>query len=226
MSRWFRAERLSILINHGCYIIGLSIFPRYNNRFLFRKGEIMKKEKQKNNKGFTLIELLVVVLIIGILASIALPQYQLVIDKTKFAKLRATVKTIEDACKRYYLLNDSYTSNMKDLDIDLPGEYTETTSYNGFKCRTYADFYCCINTPRKDESYGEAICAISDYSFAYRSTFFSSQGGPLSIQSCNAKFGNKRAEKLCSTFAKCSSGCENGNTSIPLAGSGYSTYRK
>ena len=72
------------------------------------------------NKAFTLIELLVAILIIGILAAIALPQYQMLIEKSKYYQLKTMAKAVNEAISRYELSNNTYPSMITDLDIELP----------------------------------------------------------------------------------------------------------
>ena len=81
-----------------------------------------------NLMGFTLIELLVVVLIIGILAAVALPQYQKAVEKSRVATVLAAIKPIVDAEETYYLANGQYTTDIDSLGVDLPAGATPTTT--------------------------------------------------------------------------------------------------
>jgi len=71
-------------------------------------------------KAFTLIELLVVVLIIGILAAVALPKYQLAVDKTRARSMLLVLRHIREAENMYRLANGNYTLDFTELGIDLP----------------------------------------------------------------------------------------------------------
>ena len=67
-------------------------------------------------RAFTLIELLVVVLIIGILSAIALPQYQLAVEKSRLVGHFPLVKDLVESENIYFLANEQYTYDFDNLE--------------------------------------------------------------------------------------------------------------
>ena len=155
------------------------------------------------NRAFTLIELLVVVLIIGILAAVALPQYQKVVIRSRYARLKSVVKSIKMAEDVYYLANHKYTDDYAELDIDLPAggsHRDDITSANRFDfdwgwCQltysSYLEFYC-VSSDRMEYT---VVCSSPD-NCSTRCSFRDSTDGISSIKDkiCQLETGKSAPE--------------------------------
>ena len=115
--------------------------------------------------GFTLIELLVVVLIIGILAAVALPQYRLSVEKARAAEALSMVKTLWQAQQVYYWANGSYHDNINELDVSIAGHDAmldnvprKETQYFSYGVKKTYDYVAANRLP-VDRVYGFAVRA-------------------------------------------------------------------
>ncbi len=134
-------------------------------------------------QAFTLIELLVVVLIIGILAAIAVPQYQKAVVKSRLSTLKDLVSSMKNAEEVYYLANGKYTDKFEDLDITLPGTLGEDGVY-------YGDYgYCSLDL-------SSAYCNITGLLY-FGKNFDNINISQSNRTICGAEFYNNAANQVC-----------------------------
>ncbi|MFC1584945.1 type IV pilin protein [Fibrobacterota bacterium] len=78
-------------------------------------------KKNKKSRGFTLVELMVVLVIIGILATLAIPKFLGATAKSKIAECKPILKEIYTLQEAFKLENSAYTDNETALGFADPG---------------------------------------------------------------------------------------------------------
>ena len=156
-------------------------------------------------QAFTLIELLVVVLIIGILAAVALPQYQVTVEKARMTDSLVLLQKLKDAQERYYLANNKYATDLEELDITMPGILSSNNISlpNGLVLKlSHTDNYAYIENKKRTNA------LIMYY------TYSPNHGQ----RRCSAKQGNSVANQVCKSLGGIwllnATGCSIGDCSV------------
>jgi len=110
-----------------------------------------------NRKGFTLLEVMIVVIIIGILSSVALPQYITTLEKGKSAEAISNIGSLRTSLDRYWYQNAAGTNDPDQLDIDNPNSVTNRLYQYTITGDT------CTSTTRIYTIRAERIGKTSDY---------------------------------------------------------------
>ena len=125
-------------------------------------GHPLPQGARKTTHGFTLIELLVVVLIIGILAAIALPQYKKAVAKARVATTLPVLQNMRQAQESYYMANGNYSEDMTKLDVEWPSDCTfEEGGQDAGPCGPY--FYFSIKSGFATENYAATVIYCPNY---------------------------------------------------------------
>ena len=104
----------------------------------------------QGKQGFTLIELLVVVLIIGILASVALPQYTKAVEKARAAEAWTTLKSINDAMETYRMENTAEPTKFSDLSLTFVDKNGISVTEGSFESTNFTYYLHHINASEAD----------------------------------------------------------------------------
>lgn len=141
--------------------------------------------------GFTLIELLVVVLIIGILAAVAVPQYERAVEKSRVSEAVARTRSIWTAQQAYFMSNGTYATDLADLDLSFSG----TAAIEGGTPSLKTKDYSCraVNAgATADNAFGIGVCRRNGKPYAI---YYARNDEQLACY-----YDNAEGEKWCQIF--------------------------
>ncbi len=89
------------------------------------------RKMYRHMRGVTLLELMIVTVIIGIMAAIAYPNYRQFVARAKRNEAKAALLQIAQNQERFYLQNNTYTTDMTQLGFPVAAAYiTDTEAYS------------------------------------------------------------------------------------------------
>ena len=121
--------------------------------------------------GFTLIELLVVVLIIGILAAVALPKYELAVEKSRAVEGITLARNIALANQAYYMANGTWAADINDLDLEFPGEDASSGTMSTASKKT-KNFSCRATGNNEESRNCIAVCRRTGPKYTYAIVYY------------------------------------------------------
>ena len=84
---------------------------------------------RQHMRGITLIELMIVVVVVGILAAVAFPNYQEFSARAKRNEARAALLQLATNQERFYLNNNTFTQDLTSLGFGTTPTWTTQTGY-------------------------------------------------------------------------------------------------
>ena len=167
------------------------------------------------NAGFTLIELLVVVLIIGILAAVAVPQYEKAVEKSRAAGVVQKAKSLQTAVDMYLLVN-GYPLSLTKLSsksgqemLDLSFQSNATMKRSGINASSYLvfdDYYfyvvcerdVCYIIAEDNKAYADQLVRVSWYRYMNRTAY--QPNDVWNRGTCQYKADSSTAKTICEYF--------------------------
>lgn len=96
-------------------------------------------------KGFTLIELMIVIIIVGVLATIGIVQYQAAVEKSRGAEAKSVIGYLRSQCAAKYM-EDGNTANCNETNLNIGGSAGNIPGPALADCNTTNFFYYDVTT--------------------------------------------------------------------------------
>lgn len=137
--------------------------------------------------GFTLIEVMVVVAIVGVLLAVALPGYRQYVERGDRASARAGLLEAQQFMERFYVANDSYSTDKGGTAVALPARYASVP----------------VESPRYSLSVAASASTPNQYTLTATPLQTVNKCGNLTLEHTGAKGISSPASATTAQIAEC-----------------------